>query len=1380
MTGWFDPPLQAAVPIAFLPLRLETRFGADASGAPQLWVRAFPDDVHVDSFEPELTPAERAARQVFFADPQATGADASSRLAAWADMARRFGAARAAWILSPDAATAGSKASDWTRAANTTLLPDRLIFTACDSEGGVVRQAGAEIADEIALGPSPGGGDPSGDENLRWMRDFQHAIDVGLAIRLPISAAQRASGFPRVMVFGVKSKLAPDQAAQRLARAIDAHHYTDGVELLPHGTPTNNADNVKAGYRSDDPGYAISFSVERGTPRTPSADGRADGDRLAAALGIPSAHFAFVSGSDGRHDDAPAAMNDVVWPATLGYYLQNLMNGAVPDPDNVIPAARAHFVQWTRARGPWPTMRIGRQPYGVVPVVSSRSFQAIEGGPLLPRLFALLQTLRPFWLSSADRVDRIVPGADPDATLAAILAMGPASTNYAGRTVLGPQFNGYYWRYIGQALDSSWFTTLSQMSTSLVGTSGKVVAATRVGNSAYLGKHFPLTAAVVEAPLRDAPLASNYLSAFAGMTFAQLRDAAPPASPVALLWLLARHAALRQYAESAYALLGTTVGAADKLEPELVNISPVAVTPRVWDHLATSAPNIGPVGSYLDQHKQDGPTPFKAFWDSLAALAKMNVTQLDSALRESIDLCSHRLDAWFTSLACQRLDTVRKQAGNQQTIYLGAYGWVENVQAKSAIASWGYVHAPSIGHATTAAVLRSGYLSHQSSGSNAAAIDLSSTRVRRALKVLDGIRAGQPLGAQLGYQLERMLHERTLDAYIARFRAFARTDEIAGDPVVDGLVLLEMRGQLKWDGTTFPAVGTPDYTALGSILDALADAVDAVSDLMLAESVHQLVGGSPLRAGATVDALGRGDNPPPEIAVTRTPRRGGVITHRLLVLLADGPASDWPLTPRGLAEPRLDALIASILGPPQRVRARASLVDAGGATLSTIEVTLADTAMGPLDVIATNDLGPNVQGQSEIELRLLRAAWAERPASTPAGANMRLQLDRDPAWSTEVLSVPELLSAAASARALIAGARAATAADFATADQAVDIAIYTDELRIRADAAAATLSSVAAQLDVSSGPLDATLFAAAQLGVEGAVPSLQPHDWAQQIARVKPLLDSRTAALAALESGFSRSGAGSAQLRDHDIARLQIVFGPSLVVIPCLTAAAAATIPGLFAQTGALLQDRPLDAGTYLSRAARVRAAVGRFDEALIYAESLGSGASRDISVAQLPVAAGERWAGLPLAAGASPVDRLSLLAAGAPAGAQAALFIDEWLETVPNARETTGVAFHVDDAKSRAPQAILLGVQPDSSAQWTLESVEGTLTEAIELAHIRAVDPDTLGAVGHFLPALLFAVNFGASPPDTISTDLTLAAPPPVVRPIVTVPIVGGVLGKL
>jgi hypothetical protein len=69
-----------------------------------------------------------------------------------------------------------------------------------------------------------------------------------------------------------------------------------------------------------------------------------------------------------------------------------------------------------------------------------------------------------------------------------------------------------------------------------------------------------------------------------------------------------------------------------------------------------------------------------------------------------------------------------------------------------------------------------------------------------------------------------------------------------------------------------------------------------------------------------------------------------------------------------------------------------------------------------------------------------------------------------------------------------------------------------------------------------------------------------------------------------------------------------------------------------------------------------------------------------------------------------------------------------------------------------------LLAVRPDDFPEWTLESLEGTVLEALDLAKIRAVDSDALNNLGHYLPALYFAYNAGGPQIDTISTDFNLA----------------------
>ena len=100
----------------------------------------------------------------------------------------------------------------------------------------------------------------------------------------------------------------------------------------------------------------------------------------------------------------------------------------------------------------------------------------------------------------------------------------------------------------------------------------------------------------------------------------------------------------------------------------------------------------------------------------------------------------------------------------------------------------GFVHAPSLSHAATAAVLRSGHLSHARAGASPTAVRRSTsppTGCASRRWLLDGVRQGQPLGALLGYRFERGLHDRSrpgleLDRFIRRFRAARAARRRAG------------------------------------------------------------------------------------------------------------------------------------------------------------------------------------------------------------------------------------------------------------------------------------------------------------------------------------------------------------------------------------------------------------------------------------------------------------------------------------------------------------------------------------------------------------------------------------------------------------------------
>jgi len=100
-----------------------------------------------------------------------------------------------------------------------------------------------------------------------------------------------------------------------------------------------------------------------------------------------------------------------------------------------------------------------------------------------------------------------------------------------------------------------------------------------------------------------------------------------------------------------------------------------------------------------------------------------------------------------------------------------------------------------------------------------------------------------------------------------------------------------------------------------------------------------------------------------------------------------------------------------------------------------------------------------------------------------------------------------------------------------------------------------------------------------------------------------------------------------------------------------------------------------------------------------------------------------------------------------------AGVLVDEWAEVVPNATEVTGIALQYDQPSAAPPQTILLATPPDLDAPWTVWSLQQVLLETLDLARIRGVDSDGMDEVGHYLPALYFAINTAN---DTVSTDFT------------------------
>ena len=1394
-------------------MRLETRFVPTDSGL-DLLVRIYPDDIHNDSHEPALTDHERSWGEHYRLEAshgQPREGDA------WAQLVNRYGPERAAWIATATAAGAedpGRRDDMWTRAPRTAVLPNRWWALGYYGTNRILAE-GQPIADPLATGPNPDPNAPVAaepnalalDEDAMWLIDFEKAVRAGMALRISLPAGARG-GLDRLIVLGVNASISAAESAERLRSLLEAHHYTRGLALVPPGTPTNNTAAMPSGFARERDA-AASHLIEREKALARAGDG-CGGDSVARTLGVPVGVFEHVEHADRPADDA-RHMNTALWRATVGYFLEHLMSEKGDSISaSALDQARRHFIDHVRCGGPFPALRIGTQPYGLLPVVSLDRLKAAGPTGIDADLVQVLGVLRDAWRRSLPSVPRLGRDtADPDRDFIDVLSMEPLPALIDARPVVGPEYARHLVKLFGLPFREEYAQKNMEAVAPL-----KLAWAPRLARALFASRSVPLLGPLVQAGDDGAAsLSPNYIQWLAGAGQEALRaESGIEPRPDTLLYLLLRHALLLEYAHAAWRIREAreALDRKTRFEAELLAVEDGAepwTLARLLDERVTRGGDRA-LGRLLDP---GAPAPPEAAdlvetRASLQALGAKSVGELDRLARETLDACASRLDAWMTSLATKRLRAMRDQ--RPEGVYIGGYGWVENLrpapppQVVPAPAgepagpvnipeeSAGFVHAPSLGHAVAAAVLRSGCVSHEDAEERQAlAVDLSSARVRLALWLLEGVRQGQSLGALLGYRLERGLHEAGLDRYIAPLRRLApavvsaavtggsEVDPLAARSVVDGLAL-HARSKDIWRELPVGA-----EAALRPQLEALDDAIDAIGDLGLAESIYQVVQGNPVRAGAILDAIARGESPPAEIEVVRTPRSGVGLTHRLLVLFGGAPRRDaaWPIAERHArahAEPRLTEWVAELIGDPRRFRCSGTLRYRDPRTAAPREwpgeVTLVELGLTPLDVVLAAG-GVDAPQASELEQRVQYLLRRKRPQA-PADAAIELRFAETDADTASFADLQELARAI---RDLLAGSRAADARDVALPEADGESEIDEVDLRRRADRAVARLRAVRLDLEQarSSGDADRmrdALMDAAMFGVSGSIPVSANGESADDLAAlatqaqaVGRRLQARLDAVQQLERAPAATGRRETDREnDRNLARIEAVFGRELRVLPVFKPANAGDLASAFEASESLQGDEPWPVMTFFQRAARVRDRVARLDLVFTYADAVTRSVPMRLRVAQLPYAPRARWLALPLrTANEEPLGgRLSLVAhlrgTMSPRASLTGLVVDEWVEVIPKRRETTGVAFHYDQPGAQAPQALLLAVPVEGQQAWTRDALAETVLDALELAQLRAVDAQALAEGGHFLPALYFAFNVKG---DSVSTDFKrVAATPP------------------
>ena len=1438
--------LDAELPLALLPVRVETRWRLEHH-PPELHVRIFPDVVHADGHTESLSASEQELGRAFWRRSLAAGRDVAAKDAAFAWLAGQLGPWRAAWVARtlapaegdplrfPHVETTTAGAPTWAR-----LLPERFSATLLGpvlSEPGLLGTWwGAPIDGDVAMAPGTvDSGDPAdgrdwlAGQGLDWAFDFEAAEEAGLGIRIDLSGfseRQRTDGFAYLVVCGVRG----GDVSGGLEALLTAHRYTHGLDFIPQGTPTNTTETSAPGLSLEAPDLAALRAAELAPPRPrpgaaalapppahegdlyrntaagaapprppagpprppPAREGdlyRGTAARVASdALGMgpenPLHRCAHAALAELRWAEA---MNRALWPGLAGHYLAHVLDGVVSD------AGRAWLRNWavTFARGgaTLPTLLVGSQPYGLLPVSlvtapgrgSRTEIETVED---------VLTQLRIPWVADAQLVPRLDPdapdvaedGTESEGQLAArvskVLGAVPHPTGFRVQRA-EPMRSSYFYEWQGRLInvglacgspppgqppyeeytDGPHWPDYARMQDALA------AAQSPLGQKVALDELARALDTHIGAPSQaqidyDETWAAYTRESLVDFVEAHMARTAPLLSLVALGGLTGKMGELAE--PNAFYNLHPGDGAAtwelplvapDRSEAALADL-------RDWldqlaaglddhlghDHSFTAAHpllrmllrwSIQEAGEAGDQAiVRDGlagdPGLGLVGLPEIARAAADPVGELERLMRETLGVHGHRLDAWYTAVAAWRLDG--KRTKRPTGIHAGAYGLLADVKPGPAEdLSQGFVLAPSLTHATTAAVLRSGWAALGESGEGAGlAVDLSSDRVRRARWIVDGVRQGQDLARLLGARVERGLHDAELDTWVTDFRQLAldaRGDPAAPNAIVDGLLLA--RARLGADDleeerdagaalTVLLAGAKDDRDGLEGVLDSLAADLDAVADAAVTQSVFSLVQGNVPEAATALTAAATGEVTFPELRFADTPRPAIAITHRLLALLpareAEAPP---PASGRALASPALDAWLAGLLGPLSAYRFAVRFGDGAVA-----EATLADVGLSALDVVF---LAPAGEDAGLGRLGAVLTAWAQ--ARHPDAV-----VDTGPGDP----SIDELAVACRSLRRLVGEARDLDGRDLGSPG-ATDVVAGVDvgELEGRATAVRDALQAGRARLAAAlgaGGDVGAAMLALAGFELAAGVPA--GDDLAAEGAALLTDVDARLDAAAALvdEQDEAWSGlddlARVAALRD----RFRLLVGQALPLAPRFAPGNGAELDTSFARPRLRGRD---DATGWLAAAGRVDPGAQRLRVAVDLAEAVRDDVLFGFELGQLPDG-DEPWAAV-----ARPGDdergRTCLLATGSlprfADGGVAGLVLSTWTEAVPRARQTAGLAVHFDAPAARAPQAILL-CSAEPQRGFDFELVRDVVTQTFELARMRMAGPETLTSMGQYLPA--------------------------------------------
>ncbi len=1256
-------------------------------------------------------------------------------LDAWQAFVSQVGATRAVHLKR----TAGQGGNpDWeARIGRIAALPARVALFTITGEAVAPLATGKPIPQNAPdkVGPVAYTGElltaqDNGDDT--WLTSFKAATEAGMGIRITAKTkVEQAKAADWIVAVGLHNPVGGSQeiSTDEIEALLESRIANGEFGFLEQDSNTNNTPDQPTGYRrfeEDIPAF-----TDRASARERGAFGGkpTSADLLAEALGVdPTLMQKALDADDTSLEDARAMLR-VIGPALIDDALDGstVLDGV--DENDFVTALAAGVV----ARGALPAVRFGSSAYGILPMgdvfTLDRGEQSDGSASFKVREFLTQYAkMGRFFLPPA--ADNSVPVLKPET----------------------PDSSAVF----EEIMKSNRVSTRIDVATSNSDPDvAKAVTCPYVYGSKTSRRPLSYLARIRSEPIKSLP--------------------DPTAADLSwpLLYRLARMSLVRNtifpIMDDKFEFSGS-LGSLGKPEASIATTlaeTNLMVGESSIEMLAeTVRPGAFGVSDLVGIKIARVNAAFAAALRHLEAIAArpQGIAQLEVLMLEVLDLFQHRIDAFATGLAYLRLKQDREKGITG--LNKGYYGFLGKLRPDANTGdSDGYILAPSTPQAVSSAVMRSAYLRHKADG--AFEINLRSARVRRALKLLDILSKGHSLSEGLGMRGERLLHEARADAQILPLRVQfpirdADGSESAGSRVFDGLAFVE-------------AAVNPGNPAQARMKKQLADDVDALADIVMAEATHLRAIGASDAANAWLRVLS-GGAPPGRPTFLRTQRSGQASAHKVSLMRKPARARIGA-GPREIAEPTLAQIAADAMKgfSTAKIAVFATRTDGGGPG-GRIEIRLqTDLKMRPIDLV--------IGGAAELQVRAkhftLRKVTEDPQAFADLASvgGMAALTSGQSGLSIDLnaggVDVGRFLEDGASIRSLFQGARSLTPGDLnamapaehGELDEAEEIAMIEDAADTLAGRLTALDAKLAGEVQTGRDRLGAFVTRVTDAAARAIDPGASPADVSAAVAQAelarRSLLDALEPLAPYGEPGLLKvfsvqdaltDGAGVLTTAIEDALdrladRRTAVAQAAALPRTGWTALSQAT-GVLDAQIEALRQATDGQALPVLPPyPRRLQKTRGKFRPRVALASALAEWVAVRKNTALLHSVAQmlSGTSAVPVSADATLDDtddptsaaRTELRAPRANHfehvfgpladisgnGAVAGIVADEWTEVRPSDTQLAGLAINYDSPQSEPPHCILLGVPPnDNPDAWTEEKAAELTREAIAWMKVRAL----------------------------------------------------------